>query len=583
MQMFGWWTKDSTQPVAVEPEPVPVTVMAPATDPAPRHDDVLVDMIEMDLKRMAERVATVGASMRGVTAKSRTIVAGIHDQTDTLTAQTEKAEASTSEVANAIVALVEANRDIRERADQSSRMLEDAQASATSANAEMDELAKAISDIEEVVSLIAEIAGQTNLLALNATIEAARAGEAGRGFAVVAGEVKALSVETRHATDRIAATIADLRERADKAIGSVGRIVTSVDGIQPVIRGVNDAVASQAETAAKITHAAEETAQFAAEVAGHARDISSAAFEAVEASQGAEDATVSMDETLADVTRKMLTVVRQSESGDRRKADRWPVEIHGRLKDGGREVPVATIDLSSGGCLVRATDDTVLKPGRTEIVLDGIGRLPVRVVAVSPLGAHMAFDATEGAAYEAVTTRVERLEADSAGDIATVQQAAATISSLLEEEIRSGNLSAEALFDHDYTPIAGTNPQQVETRALKVLERLLPPIQEGVVERDTSVAFCAAVDLNGYLPVHNRKFSQPQKPDDPVWNAANSRNKRIFDDRTGLLAARNTRPFLVQNYARDMGGGNIVMMKETDAPIIVAGRHWGGLRLARRL
>ena len=49
------------------------------------------------------------------------------------------------------------------------------------------------------------------------------------------------------------------------------------------------------------------------------------------------------------------------------------------------------------------------------------------------------------------------------------------------------------------------------------------------------------------------------------------------------MAARNTEPFLVQSYARDMGGGQTVMMQEVDAPIRVQGRHWGGFRLAYSL
>jgi methyl-accepting chemotaxis protein len=48
----------------------------------------------------------------------------------------------------------------------------------------------------------------------------------------------------------------------------------------------------------------------------------------------------------------------------------------------------------------------------------------------------------------------------------------------------------------------------------------------------------------------------------------------------GLAAGRNQRPFLLQTYRRDMGGGQYRMMKDVSAPITVAGRHWGGLRLA---
>jgi methyl-accepting chemotaxis protein len=94
--------------------------------------------------------------------------------------------------------------------------------------------------------------------------------------------------------------------------------------------------------------------------------------------------------------------------------------------------------------------------------------------------------------------------------------------------------------------------------------------------------FCAAVDDQGYLPTHNKNFSQAQG-NDPVWNAANCRNRRVFNDRVGLAAARNQRPYLVQTYRRDMGGGQFALMKDASAPILVRGRHWGGLRVAYRL
>jgi methyl-accepting chemotaxis protein len=39
----------------------------------------------------------------------------------------------------------------------------------------------------------------------------------------------------------------------------------------------------------------------------------------------------------------------------------------------------------------------------------------------------------------------------------------------------------------------------------------------------------------------------------------------------------------MQTYARDLGGGNIMLLKELDAPIVVKGRNWGGVRLALKL
>jgi methyl-accepting chemotaxis protein len=104
-------------------------------------------------------------------------------------------------------------------------------------------------------------------------------------------------------------------------------------------------------------------------------------------------------------------------------------------------------------------------------------------------------------------------------------------------------------------------------------------VQEPVLAFDRRVAFCATVDRNGFLPTHNKIYSQPQT-DDPVWNAANCRNRRMFNDRTGLSAGRSTKPFLLQTYRRDMGGGEFALMKDCSAPITINGRHWGGLRIA---
>lgn len=168
------------------------------------------------------------------------------------------------------------------------------------------------------------------------------------------------------------------------------------------------------------------------------------------------------------------------------------------------------------------------------------------------------------------------------GFITRVQDDAARIGAAFEAAIARGDISDVALFDQRYTPIAGTDPEQLMAPYTSLTDRLLPKIQEAAVRFDDRVVFCAAVDRNGYLPTHNARFSQPQGRD-PVWNAANSRNRRIFDDRVGLKAGQSSAPFLLQVYRRDMGGGEYAMMKDLSAPIMVRGRHWGGLRLAYQI
>jgi len=164
--------------------------------------------------------------------------------------------------------------------------------------------------------------------------------------------------------------------------------------------------------------------------------------------------------------------------------------------------------------------------------------------------------------------------------IEAARQAAGEIATLLEQALARGELQLAELFDENYRPQPGTDPQQFMTAFSAAAERLFSPVQERMLTLSDKVVFCIAVDRNGYVPMHNRKVSQAQRPGDPLWNAANSRWRRIFNDRTGLASARNTKPFLLQTYRRDLGGGQFMVLKECAAPIQVAGRHWGGLRLA---
>jgi methyl-accepting chemotaxis protein len=172
------------------------------------------------------------------------------------------------------------------------------------------------------------------------------------------------------------------------------------------------------------------------------------------------------------------------------------------------------------------------------------------------------------------------VEVDDAPFIRAAQQAADEIATLLGAALRDGSISQADLFDEGYRAIDGTAPQQHTTRFCALTDRLFPAVQEKALGVSDKIVFCIAADRNGYIATHNRKYCQPQRPGDTTWNTANSRYRRIFNDRTGLASARNTRPFLLQTYRRDMGGGKFVLLKEVAAPITVGGRHWGGVRLA---
>ncbi|WP_342724561.1 methyl-accepting chemotaxis protein [Bradyrhizobium sp. B097] len=180
-----------------------------------------------------------------------------------------------------------------------------------------------------------------------------------------------------------------------------------------------------------------------------------------------------------------------------------------------------------------------------------------------------------------VTIADSGVETSDAPLIRVVIDTAKQISELFEHAIARGEITLAQLMDENYREIAGTDPKQYLTDYVGFTDRVLPAIQDPIQKTDPRIVFCVAWARGGYLPTHNPNYRLPQGPD-PVWNNANCRNRRLFNDRAVSKVAANTKPFLLQTYRRDMGGGNFVLMKDVSSPIVVNGRHWGAFRMGFR-
>ena len=412
---------------------------------------------------------------------------------------------------------------------------------------------------------------------------AVQAGELGRGAAELDGVIEdVVATSTRQATD-IGQLVADIRtmaqsNRAIEATGqaghaAVGRARVAVEQVGEGVRGVVSSLREVAQAATEITQIAQQTRLVAFNATVEAKRAGEAGAGFAVVAEAVKDLASKVELSSKLI---MQTVTRlDARIGDLAASitDDAQAAQHSAFHTALAQVQSSVDDVAAATRTNVETCEAVAREveamsGSVAANAESLKRVNAntrRFLQASETLIEIASDC------DAVTPDTPFIEA--------VQDGARRLSEALEAAIAKGRITLADLFDENYQPVGGSNPPQVTTRFAALTDEVFPPVQEALLAFDPKVVFCAAVDRNGYLPTHNAKFSKPQGAD-PVWNAANSRNRRIFNDRTGLAAGRNERRVLLQTYRRDMGGGQRVLMKDLSAPITVQGRHWGGLRLA---
>jgi len=248
--------------------------------------------------------------------------------------------------------------------------------------------------------------------------------------------------------------------------------------------------------------------------------------------------------------------------------------VHGLLGNIERSSGVSEEEI---GEIARASREHVATTGEIAHAIASIRDSLLSTEKELPRAASSAMALAERA--EVITGALGESDIESSHDEIRVaaQRAAAEVGKIFEQALASGQISSEALWDRKYVPIPNTDPPKHKTRFDDFTDRVLPPLQEGLLQAMPQLAYAGAVDNNGYFPTHNKKFSQPLTGNYDI-DIVNNRTKRIFSDRTGKRCGSNTKPFLLQTYKRDTGE----VMHDLSAPIYVNGKHWGGFRIGYR-
>ena len=547
-----------------------------------REANDLVRVVETEMDASNGIAETQSKAMLSIVGDLERIIDGLRGGVGLVRDGAATAAGSIGAVAAAVSQLHASSQEVGRQANDANVLVYNAVERSEDAERRFAVLASCAARVTEIVSVISGISNQTTLLALNATIEAARAGENGRGFAVVASEVKSLAQRTSAATRDIAAQIAEIES-------AVGASVGVMRDVRDIIRRISDIAGSVAQSSnqqigaiQEIGQSANSAARGASQLGGSVDVFTSAVSEADAATEKVATRSRQVSTLFERLTKRLSITLKNFADADQRKYPRSPAMIPVMIDYRGKTLSGEVLEISEGSALVAGLGVTLEAGAAVDAELKDIGRLRARVAGMAEYGRRLQFVETPPETRAALKALMQRLLSKEHALREIVIGRAKMISSLFEQAIDAGTISEADLFDVNYAPVPGTNPAQYRNRALDFLEARLPAIQEPILTLDPGVVFSAAVDRNGYLPVHNKKYSAPQGSD-TVWNNANSRNRRIFDDMTGLLAGRNTQEVLSQTYPRDLGGGRIELIKDISAPIHVRGKHWGGLRMGAKI
>ena len=401
-------------------------------------------------------------------------------------------------------------------------------------------------------------------------------------------DIATASQAVQSATSAAVGDIAQSRSVVDAAVRHIAELVDSVERIEQRLGSVGDALSQVAKVSVAIEAIAKQTNLLAlnatieaARAGSSGRGFAVVASEVKSLAEAARQATQQIGDTLRGLDSQVKNLLGESgQASSRAKtAGEGAQQIGGiivRVQDGFTSVGQEIDGVAKAATSNLAHCDAVIS--ELNELAKGVDQSSIELKQADARIAKL-LDSSEALIGLIAESGVQTADAPL---IKAVVETAKQISAVFEAAVDRGEISLADLMDENYREIPGTNPKQFMTRYVDFTDRVLPPIQDPLQSTDPRIVFCVAWARGGYLPTHNPNYRKPQGPD-PVWNNANCRNRRLFEDRAvKKVAAASNKPFLLQTYRRDMGGGQFVLMKDLSAPIFIKGRHWGAFRMGFR-
>ena len=391
-----------------------------------------------------------------------------------------------------------------------------------------------------------------------------------RSMADNAGVMDATAARNLEGAEIASADVADMQQRLEALTAQMARFTVVVEDLASRARVVDELSKLIRSIAGQTDMLALNAAIEAAHAREHGRGFAIVAEEVRKLAIHTEKATKDIEDQAA----AMITLASTTMSENQALRDHLDACTGVVIRTGGRFDQFITDFKALQGAIVAVTGNVARLDSVNLEVVERIGTLKERSEQTSQAAAAMSTGIqdlrtnTEAvqdtlAAFRTGGTTFDALQG-------ATQDLAAGITTMLTRAAAKGL----DIWDKDYELIPRSSPTRYHTRYDQALDGEMQRHFDDTLKDLKGCVYALAVDVNGYAPAHNGKFSKAPTGD-PVLDLAGCRNKRIFNDTVGLNLATNQRPTLLQTYSRDTGE----VISDLSVPVHIQGRHWGAVRV----